>query len=51
MDLLVDLLADLEYGNCPGSKIRHDGEVIWLHTTNDVKAWLLSFYQKRSGGS
>lgn len=37
------LVDDLEYGNCPGSKINlTDGEELWLHTTEDVKSWLQS---------
>lgn len=40
-DVFAALVDDLDYGNCPGSKLDlGGGEELWLHTTEDVKNWL-----------
>jgi hypothetical protein len=43
------LFGELEHGTCPGSKLLVDGQVIWLHTTEDVKNWLRGCYDQWFG--
>jgi len=43
------LADDLDYGNCPGSKISLGDQEIWLHTNADVKSWLQACHDELFG--